>query len=664
MSWMYTAAFVVSLLGMAAGDSTVAEVESKDRRMLVAVNTTTGKVFTVNVNGRWWDVQGGSEVEGVALSSTTVTARNGSVLVVREGDGVRLEETFTAAATSVKWEVAVMGEAGWGKNVTTTLVFLHAERMKLWAPWNVNGEDPLVPSHGMLLSWGSWHYSLGCASCKDNVVVAEHVTVMDDQVSASLIGSPEGVYQGYLSTTGHDKCPTPTSCFGPASFTIGRENLRFPARFEMDFVPHDTIDVREGLQWSVTQYPSYWNPVSTATASVDGLGSYSWYTGDLDPSLRKMGYKVDWDLGGKFFPYMGMFLPPVGPNDTWWNDPEGTQAHANWSFAQVDAYYRKMAEQGYAALSYFNIFEYGRDVVYSNDPPTGKGDWHNASSYLAGFLRDAMLNDSVCLNNRRTHGAPFYTWQRAVVMDPQQASYRGFLREQVQRKLKYLASFQGIVIDRSDWCACYSFTGDDGESWVEGRAARSLEVAWRNTTAMLRDEVGDKVMLMNTMGYAWLPLMKWMDGTFSEGGNVNAAGLLGLRSPAVLWTYDAKECCADDATADRYFQSRLHVKVFPMVPFPDADHSIAPGDPQNGYYLMYGPMFAQLSSYRWKLQPAFPVLPRGETSVWTNAFSNGTHSIFTVMLGGDETEVTLQVAGVLPTTRFDVFHPSAEAWVP
>ena len=47
-----------------------------------------------------------------------------------------------------------------------------------------------------------------------------------------------------------------------------------------------------------------------------------------------MGYALNWDLSGRFFPYAGQFLPPVQPGDVWLNDGEGTQPRANVSFVK------------------------------------------------------------------------------------------------------------------------------------------------------------------------------------------------------------------------------------------------------------------------------------------------------------------------------------------
>ena len=69
-----------------------------------------------------------------------------------------------------------------------------------------------------------------------------------------------------------------------------------------------------------------------------------------------MGFTLNWDLSGRFFPYAGQFLPPVQPGDSWLNDGEGSQKRANTSFESIDAYYAQMQAEGWAGLSYFNVF--------------------------------------------------------------------------------------------------------------------------------------------------------------------------------------------------------------------------------------------------------------------------------------------------------------------
>jgi hypothetical protein len=79
---------------------------------------------------------------------------------------------------------------------------------------------------------------------------------------------------------------------------------------------------------------SWWAPTfAGARAQVDGLGSYSSYEGNITaPQWAQMGYKTSWDLSGRFFPYMGQFLPKMGSSTSaWHNDKEGTQKPANVS---------------------------------------------------------------------------------------------------------------------------------------------------------------------------------------------------------------------------------------------------------------------------------------------------------------------------------------------
>jgi hypothetical protein len=57
-------------------------------------------------------------------------------------------------------------------------------------------------------------------------------------------------------------------------------------------------------------------------AEIDGLGSYGSFPipqlGAMNeslanyPDIPKMHYKVNWDLSGRFYHYMGMYAPPVG----------------------------------------------------------------------------------------------------------------------------------------------------------------------------------------------------------------------------------------------------------------------------------------------------------------------------------------------------------------
>ncbi len=56
------------------------------------------------------------------------------------------------------------------------------------------------------------------------------------------------------------------------------------------------------------------------------------------------------------------------------------------------------------------------------------------------------------------------------------------------------------------------------------------------------------------------------------GSSVNAVGLLGARSPAILWVGGTGDWAANGF--DHFAQAHLFMGVFPMAPFKDADHSL------------------------------------------------------------------------------------------
>ena len=102
---------------------------------------------------------------------------------------------------------------------------------------------------------------------------------------------------------------------------------------------------RPALGFSLERFPQHWHVVADAdkVSQVDGLGSYGSFpipmlgeTGSLsDPAIAKMHCtrqqcllrttmpplanrkfrrpdKVNWDLSGRFYHFMGMYAPPVG----------------------------------------------------------------------------------------------------------------------------------------------------------------------------------------------------------------------------------------------------------------------------------------------------------------------------------------------------------------
>jgi hypothetical protein len=281
-----------------------------------------------------------------------------------------------------------------------------------------------------------------------------------------------------------------------------------PVRLHQDLVGH-AADWRAALSYSVTAYAPYWEPENVDSfLMAAGTGSYSSFLGPFNESeFDAMGYAVNWDLGGKFFPYMGMFLPPVGPDTAWECDPEGSQPKLNVTFGLIGTNYRAMWEAGYTDVSYFNVNEYGLNVVLppnssggdqanvaqppaaitrpgfaskenlrgmvrrelglpGGSPSTCQNDWQNASACLLSDLLPALVTRAYNTDSRRLVHGPWYSWQNAVVIDPGVEEYHAFMIEQMVRHVVHEDAFAGVAVDRSDWQDLYNCALDDGVSFV------------------------------------------------------------------------------------------------------------------------------------------------------------------------------------------------------
>ena len=303
----------------------------------------------------------------------------------------------------------------------------------------------------------------------------------------------------------------------------------------------------------------------------------------------------------------------------------------------------------------FNVNEYGINIqLPAGDAPAaaaaraapaaaGAGTcadtWQNASLCMIENFLPAVLREAWATGDRlRPSRGPIYSWQNAIVVDPGDAQYHAFLLEQLVRHVQYEDAFAGVIIDRSDWQDQFNLRADDNLTFLPELAAvnsswgvvRSLRVTYAAMIADLRASLtaalagkraaaaaaaaagaaapaatplGDGIMLMNTVGNCRLDAFRHYDGQFSEGHAVNAVGLLGLLSPAILWTYNAAECCGSAAATSAYLQHHLYMGVAPMNPFPGNDHAIAWDAGVAAQYARYGALFGALRGRVWALQP-------------------------------------------------------------
>jgi hypothetical protein len=163
--------------------------------------------------------------------------------------------------------------------------------------------------------------------------------------------------------------------------------------------------------------------------------------------------------------------------------------------------------------------------------------------------------------------------------------------------------------------------------------------------------------------------MEPFDGIFAEGSAVNPQGLLGNQATAILWTYSAADCCSTPAAADVFFQKHLALGVYPMAPFPEADHSIARDPVSDAYYLLYGCLFKAMRGATWVLQ-AHAVSVDNVTAtplgINANAMTTPSSLLWTVMQGKNMTSATLRLRYTASDVGFEVLHPGSAScgWSP
>jgi hypothetical protein len=241
----------------------------------------------------------------------------------------------------------------------------------------------------------------------------------------------------------------------------------------------------------------------------------------------------------------------------------------------------------------------------SLSPQICESTWQNASTCLAEAFPDAVLTKSWDEINKRVVKGAYTSWQNAIVVDPGVQGYHAFMLEQLARHIVYEDAFVGYIIDRSDWMDVSSLQRDDGVTFIPEAVnstgsgiGASLKVSYQrmvsdlravldagpaalqslrkrlatsdriNQTYQLGEMNGTGLMMMNLYGNARLDQFAPYDGIFSEGPLISGAGLLGIMSPTILWTYDSNECCRSSNWSDFYFQRHVLMNVMPMLPFP------------------------------------------------------------------------------------------------
>ena len=545
----------------------------------------------------------------------------------------RVVERFTPTASSIRWELEIVGAgAPWSTAIQTRLAWPKAAAAKFWTacdhtPGNdKQWKDPLAP-----FAFGELNLRYGSYVDEPNGFCLPLVTVLENESDhgLSFVQSPESLLLDIQLTTS-----------AAGEVVISRKNHRIassvPVRFAMDLVAHEG-DWRSGLGWMTKRYPKYFDPPAEKVYAIDGCGAYSGYQGELDwEKLRKMEFTVNWNAHFDF-PFHGMMIPPVA-RDTLWNSWYGKPA----SLARMSRYDTQMKRDGFDVLEYFVLTECGNYISHQKPPRKTQAHedlWLDADDYIYYAIPEAVMRT-------RAGGIRYSNWFDNVVVDPAEPVWRDALIGQIQRLIRELPDAAGVCIDRTDWLTLYNERRDDGVSWVNGKAARSLLVSWAQTgsqVAAMLHEAG-KFVYVNPL-VRRVDTYSFVDGLYDEYGDLpgmlNLTAFLAVCKPAIGWTRDNHSLRPDP---DAFFQRHLHLGVFPMVPYPDADHSIAPDAWAEKYFLDYGPLLGAMRGKRWVLEPH--VISVEDSAACVNLFQvAGGYAIPVTFARASEVTVILAVDG-------------------
>jgi hypothetical protein len=631
-----------------------------DAQGRMAVDTLYGKPFPLS---------GFTELAGCSSQGEVRTETRGKthafIRKVADGAGhaAILTDSFTPTKDSIRWDVEIISDgAPWSTAIETRVNYPATSESRFWTTWGHPDNqpnkwaDPLAwePFAARTCpyqydTYQDWFVKQRTKNSAISIPIFSFAEPKHD-AAFTLVQSPEDLLLDLTLTT---------TASGEAR--LSRKNYRLgggkPVRFAMDLVAHPA-DPRAGIGWMVNRYPQFFNPANPNADRLSGCAAYSGSEAKFDPApLRQMAFAFNWKCS-EDFPYMGMFLPPVADAATSWKrapDEETPGKPPTTSFQQMNDYARWMKEQGFQVLSYFNVTEYGRNMRFPAPPRQAKSDadlWKDPNDYL--FHGGRQL--AVLMNGKEPVRSNCYG---ALIVDPGDPAYRQHLLEQVNRNTQHLPDTAGIAIDRLDWLNCYNFNADDGVSWVNGQAARSLFVSWRELTAQLFPALrqAGKVVWVNNCTPR-IEVVGQADGIYAEWAfpaYFNYAALTGVRKPVAIWTM------ADSELTDDYMQRLLYLGIFPTAPYPNNNHCLRPSPRANEQFLAYGPLMTAMRGRKWVLAPHCVETDTPEVKV--NLFEvPGGGYIVPVGFGGKAETALVRVRHVagLKNSKCEAIHPGVE----
>ena len=267
-------------------------------------------------------------------------------------------------------------------------------------------------------------------------------------------------------------------------------------------------------------------------------------------------------------------------------------------------------------------------------------------------------------DDRLQKGGPIYTWEDGVVMDCGDPAYKAFLLEQAQRHILNLPDADGFCIDRLDWLRLFNEDADDGQTWFNGKPARSLLHSFK----ALMDTMGPMMHHSNKMIFVnnhnkRIDLLNEVDGIYDEftyaGAPLNLSAFLSVEKPALGWT--DKAATVKKEGADNFFQKYLYMGVFPMCPYPANDHSIMPDSLVDSYYREYAPLMHLMRGREWVLKPHVVVVL--DNLAKANLFKTPEGYVIPVVYGKTK-QVSVTIKSGLKIGTCEVWYPGKSKGMP
>jgi len=625
-----------------AGSAPQYEVSAKGIALKLSAN---GEIAGVIARGREIHVSGRTSLDGCAQvgAAKTEELAGGAVQFTRtlrdsaSGRTLTVVDRFKPAEdNSVRWEIAIVSEGKpWTTEIATELNYPATPATRFWTAWS----DPV---------WSTW-------SDPDK----QTGEWRDPLVLRPLIDAT-WAYGGWNTSPDHIVLPLATVAEPADDLALS-----------LVFSPEDTILM--GSRLATT-------PLGSIRFSrADAMAGCAAYSGDEEPidvaKYKKMAFRINWKLDDDF-PYMGMYIPAVtNADERWerqWTVEADTPNKPHWTSARrMNDYALYLKTNGFYLLDYFNVYNFGEGP--SSREATQKAGvplWRNPSAFLAANFPHAPLNSD------------------RNVLDCGDPDFEKFLLEQAAQDIRWLPDSAGICIDNTYYTQLNNSHADDGVSWVDGKAVRSLCISWNDLLSKLGPIMHDagKVIFASPL-FARLDVYRHFDGFYDEygydGRGLNSSALMGLDKPVLVWTYNESLFRPDP---DSFFQRHLLMGAYPTAPYPWNNHCIVPDmswddfyykygslfERDSGhqlmkteqYYLAYGPLLDAMRGKKWVLAPHCVEVVDGAAK--GNLFQVPGGYAMPVCFGGkaEFAEVVIRNIPGLDTLKYSVVHPGVETSVP